>query len=358
MLVRVLGGLAMHHLSRGEHRDGCKIAEELLRIGEASRAGGASIAGHLFMGIGLIWLGEFPEAQESLERVLGFPAPGGRASGADLAAWDMRIFAMCYASIGLLVLGYPDRALSRVQQALVHCRELPPPHVLMRGLAFAALLNLLLGNHRAARQHAEEAIALSSDQQFPFWDETVRLIRGVVLAAHGEPVEGLALARKAVADLAAPGPFGNRACFLALLARACEHAGRTDEALDLLQAALEGSDRNGERWFDAEVHRRRGVWLLNYRPSEQDEIEACFHRALAIAREQRAKMWELRAATALARLWTGQGRSTRARELLQPVHAWFSEGFDTVDFKAASSLLNSFRSTLPDVSASLLDRVE
>ena len=110
--------------------------------------------------------------------------------------------------------------------------------------------------------------------------------------------------------------------------------GTVDEALDLVATALETADTICERWFEAELHRHRGV-LIAHRRGKDAEAEACFHRALGLARLQSAHSWELRAATSLARLWRDQGRCDEARNLLAPVYGWFTEGFDTPDLQEA-----------------------
>ena len=94
-----------------------------------------------------------------------------------------------------------------------------------------------------------------------------------------------------------------------------------------------------ERWWEAEVNRTAGeITLLSPEP-DAAKAEAYFDRALAVARQQQAKSWELRAAMSLARLWRDQGKVQQARELLAPVYGWFTEGFDTGDLKEAKALL-------------------
>ena len=125
---------------------------------------------------------------------------------------------------------------------------------------------------------------------------------------------------------------------ITLLARACEIAGRIEEASTLFDEALQIANRTGERWFVAELYRHKGRLLLLQGQSEAAEGLYCI--ALSIAKEQEAKLWELRAATSLARLRHAQGRPAEARDLLAPVYGWFTEGFDTPDLKEAKALLD------------------
>jgi len=129
--------------------------------------------------------------------------------------------------------------------------------------------------------------------------------------------------------------------YIALLAKAYEFAGQAEEALTLLGNALQITVRIGERWFAAELNRRRGQLLLWQGHSEA--AEELYHKALSIAREQEAKLWELRAAVSLARLRRDQSRHAEARDLLAPIYGWFTEGFNTPDLQGAKALLDELQ---------------
>jgi predicted ATPase len=130
------------------------------------------------------------------------------------------------------------------------------------------------------------------------------------------------------------------AYFLALLADAHGRADQATIGLSLLADALEGVERTGVRWVEAELHRLRGELSLALPEPDQSVAEACFRQALAVAQEQQAKLWELRAATSLARLGRDQRRRNEAHDLLAPIYGWFTEGFDTADLKDAKALLD------------------
>jgi predicted ATPase len=100
------------------------------------------------------------------------------------------------------------------------------------------------------------------------------------------------------------------------------------------------SRKTKERWYEAEINRIAGEIALKSPVPEAARAEGYFERALAIASEQHAKSWELRASMSMARLWRDQGKRDEARELLAPVYGWFTEGFDTLDLKEAKALLD------------------
>jgi predicted ATPase len=183
-------------------------------------------------------------------------------------------------------------------------------------------------------QHLDALEALATEQRLGFVREP-RFVRGAALIAQGAPAEGVLLLREGLATPVGHGTW--RSLGLAFLAHGLVLRGEFSNALVAITEGLERVETTGERQWEAELHRLKGLALL-----EQNEIEgsrAAFEEALRVARRQQAKSYELRAATSLARLWGEQGRRTEARELLSPIYGWFTEGFDTADLKDAKALL-------------------
>jgi predicted ATPase len=123
--------------------------------------------------------------------------------------------------------------------------------------------------------------------------------------------------------------------------------GKFDDALRCISEAITAVETTKERWWESEVHRTAGEIALLSPERDVAKAEEYFERALAVARQQKAKSWELRAAMSLARLWRDQGKVQQARELLAPVYGWFTEGFDTRDLKEAKALLDELISQQP-----------
>src|SRR5262249_1968971 len=148
------------------------------------------------------------------------------------------------------------------------------------------------------------------------------IYRGWFKVNNGDVAAGISLLRSGLAAYRATGQEAWMPHFIALLAGACEIAGQIEEALTLLDDALQIVERTGERWLEAEFHRHKGPLLRQGHPQTAEEL---YRKALSIAWEQEAKLWELRAAVSLARLCRDQGRRAEARDLLAPVYAWFTE---------------------------------
>jgi predicted ATPase len=151
--------------------------------------------------------------------------------------------------------------------------------------------------------------------------------------------EGIAQIRQGFAGFRATGARLTWPWWLATLAEACGKAGQLDEGLRAVEEALAAVQSNEEGHYEAEVYRLKGELLLQEAPAHQEEAEANFQQALAVARRRQAKSWELRAALSLSRLWQRQGKQEAARQLLAEVYGWFTEGFDTADLREAKALL-------------------
>ena len=178
---------------------------------------------------------------------------------------------------------------------------------------------------------------ITTEQGLALYVSYGTIVQGLLLGAQGQDEEGLAQIRTGLAAYRATGAEMNIPTWLAGLAEAQARAGHVEAGLSVLAEALEAVQRTGETKNEAELYRLKGELLLQ---SGVTEAEACFHKAIDIAQKQQAKSWELRAAMSLARLWQQEGKTAEARNLLAPVYAWFTEGFDTADLKEAKALLD------------------
>jgi len=250
------------------------------------------------------------------------------------------------------VLGYPEQALKRAYQALTVAKELSHPLSVAWALWCAGVLHRYRQERQAAKEQAEALITLATEQEFPHWVVLGTLLRGWAVTGQGQREEEIEPMRQSLATWRAMGAELDRPHCLALLAEAWGTTGQPEEGLVVLDEALAAVHRTGEHYCEANLYRLMGELSLQLRspqstasdprprlPNPQAEAEACFHQAIAIARRQSAKSFELRAALSLARLWQQQGKRAEASALLAPIYGWFTEGFDTADLPEARALL-------------------
>jgi predicted ATPase len=341
-VVPVLSGLSTFYQTRSDFAALRATALDLLRLGDALGDAASELVGHRSLALCHYHLGEFRPAREHLERVLRIYVPGEHDLLTSIAAFDMRAAALAYLALTLLIVGYPEQARQRREEALAWSRGLRHPHNLAFSLNYAAFHDLL-ARAPGACDVIDELGALAVEQRFPVWRVGADIMRGHLLAARGQAAEGLPPARAGLDERRATGSSWHETFFLGLLAEVTNHAGDAPEALGLLDSALALAHRTGERWFEAELYRQRGESLLMDQGDTHAAAEASFRRALRVAQEQQARLWELRAAISLARLWAKQGERHKSRDLLAPVYGWFTEGFDTLDLKDAKALLDELR---------------
>jgi predicted ATPase len=186
-------------------------------------------------------------------------------------------------------------------------------------------------------QYADELLALTTERGLEHFRMMAMIERGWSLAGLGRADEGIPLVAAGLAGKRDLGFSTWSPWALTLLADACRMAGQLPAALGHLAEARRQAERTEERWFLAETLRLTGEVLLA--TADAAAAEASYREALALARQQSGKLWELRAAVSLARLWRDQGKRTEARDLLAPVYGWFTEGFDTPVMQEAKVLL-------------------
>jgi class 3 adenylate cyclase/predicted ATPase len=250
---------------------------------------------------------------------------------------------VCCRGVGgmsLWSMGYPDQARTRELEAMELADKLEHPSSQALARIFSSYVFLLRGEFDMARDCLDAASARSTEQGFAHYLLTAKILRGWLLARGGGATEGLELIREGVESGRARGTGVTDAYFLMLLAEAYGRVGKPAMGLEVLGQALADIEETGARMFESEMLRMRGEFLLRGNGEESLEAEVCFTNALDISRRQQARSLELRAASSLARLWRGYGRTREARDLLAPIYGWFTEGFDTADLQEAKALLD------------------
>jgi predicted ATPase len=338
-LVPTLTGLSLFYRNRGELATARELGEQLERLAQRAAEPTSLLEAHDALGSTLFFLGEYSTAQSHFEQgvTLIDPAtqralvlrsgevPGVRCLG--IAAWT------------LWCLGYPAQAVRRSQEALVLAQALGHPPSLAMAHHCAAVLHHRRREVLVVQAHADALLTLATTQGLPLFEGFGTCWRGWALALQGQGTAGLAQLRQGLGALLATGQALVRPHCLVLLAEAAGHTGQVEEGPRLLEEALTVITISGRGDLLAEAYRLQGEFLLQQAVPDVAQAEARFCQALAIARRQQAKSWELRAAMNLSRLWQEQGKQNQARALLAPIYSWFTEGFDTADLQQAKTLL-------------------
>jgi predicted ATPase len=301
---------------------------------------------HLTLGATLVYPGDLVEAHAHIEQAIALYNPHKSHSLALGRSADSGVMSLAYASRTLWLLGYPEQALTRINEACTLAQELS--HAYSQGFAwqFAATLHQYRREPQRVREYAEATMAFAEECAFVRWSAASLMNRGWALVKLGLATDGVAQLQQGLGIWRSMGGDLGLPYYLAKLAEAYKLAGRVAAGLQVVAEALTLMQKNAERYYEAELFRLQGNLLLALARTEDQghtprtaEAEACFQQALDLASRQQAKSLELRAAMSLARLWQHQGKRAEAYELLAPIYGWFTEGFDTADLQEAKVLL-------------------
>ncbi len=317
------------------------LAAECLALAERQGTTAALMIGHRLMGTSLLYTGKIAEARAHLDRAIALYDPHEHRLLATRFGHDIRAAAPCFRSWTQWLLGCPDAALADADRSLRDAREVGQAAALMFSLTTVTVTNILCGKYAAATLLADELVALAEEKSAVLFKAWGTIHRGRVSALNGEPAEAIRIIPSGLSASRSTGARYLVPMFLCDLAWAYAELGRYDEASRYIDEAITTLETTKQRWFEAEASRVAGEIALRLPMADAAKAQVYFDRALAIARQQQAKSWELRAAMSMARLWRDQGKTQQARELLAPVYGWFTEGFDTRDLKEAKALLEA-----------------
>ena len=336
---QALWGSWRSHFVESDHRMGRELGEQCLRLAEESQDVALMIAARFALGGTLVFRGELAAGRHHLELAVPLYDIELHRPLAFHYGQDPGASTLAYLSWTEWYLGFPERALHRGDQALALAQAVGHPLTHAFVLLYLAMSHVLRREWSAARSRAETAIQISNERGFPqtLWYCSSIYARTFIEEGHLEPhltqLQEAVNARKAIGVTSA-------ALFeRALLAEAYGLVNRVEDGLGVLGETIDFARRTGEGFHLPELHRLKGTLLLGQSSDNRAEAEACFAEALEVARHQRARSLELRAAMSLARSWLRQGRRAEAYALLGPIHDWFTEGFDTADLRDARTLL-------------------
>jgi class 3 adenylate cyclase/predicted ATPase len=311
------------------------IAEELLQLAEACGEVQIQVTARSAMGIVLYYQGQFNAALQHL--VVQRSLLASASEGAQLD-WRTVTAGPAFLALTLACLGYPDRAANQLGEAMGLASR-KGSYALAYSLSVAIRVLILLRDDTRLRECAARLVALSDEGGFRQFLNQGLCALGWLEARTGAAKQGLERLRDGLAGMLDLATISGLPFYRSLLVDTLAEAELRPEALIELEDALQISSRSADAWFSAELNRKRGELLLADPSPHAEAAEAAFQRAVAIAREQSANLFALRAATSLARLWDAQGKRVEARQLLASVYSDFAEGFDTPDLEDARALL-------------------
>jgi serine/threonine protein kinase/predicted ATPase len=352
LLFQAQFSLAIVYVVKAEYDRAYDLAGQCLRLGDHLQNPVMLMQSHFLLGLGRCYLGEFTAARVHFEQTFA------TQDSVRIDSWVSLygpVLGRAHLARMLLYLGYHDQSQQMMSEAIAQAERLRHPVGLANTFSLAAQLDSF---HRHAQKTEElaEVIAWHSDEHgLPYYAAVATMTRGWALAAQGQAELGINLIREGLASYVATGTKQQHTYFLTLLAEALDKAGRASEGLEALTKAQSLIEKDKERFWEAELHRLRGELLLKLEDqgSKSEERkshssifnsppspEACFHRAIEVARRQQAKSFELRAVMSLCRLWRQQGKEQEAHALLDEIYSWFTEGFDTPDLIETKRLLD------------------
>ncbi len=321
-----------------------ELAVQFLELADRQTQTAPLCLGHRAMGICLLHEGDIAGGRAHLERAIALYDPASHRPLATRFGLDIGSVQKSWRALALWLLGYPDAAQTNADRAIEDARGLGHTPTLMSSLATTSWTYIFLGNYAKARAQGDELIALADETGASTWKTIGMIFRGATRALAGDAPDAAQQITSSLQSNLSTGASVSIPYFLSVLAKVNADLGELDKAWRCINEAMAAVEATGERWSEADIHRTAGeIALMSWKP-DAAKARAHFERALEVARAQKARSWELRAAMGLARLRRDQGKHAEAHDLLAPVYGWFTEGFETRDLREAKALLEEFAS--------------
>jgi class 3 adenylate cyclase/predicted ATPase len=337
-LSPVLFGRWIHHISRAELDDSLAVAGDLLRLAETQADPVPRIIAHRALANSQFFIGDLIATRTHAEQALASYQPAGRPELAVRYAADPYVPSAYFLAHALLCLGYPDSARQHAVNALARARELGHVLTMAHALHHDCLFHLLARDALAARQQADALISVADEHRLPFWQALGRIFRGRALVDAGQAGRGRDELQAGLAAYRATEGTLYLPYALTLWADVCRTLGELEQGLEAVAEARRLIAASGIRGFEAHAQRVEGE--LHRASGDSDAAAECLQRAMVTARRQQARLSELRAAVSLANLWRERGKRKEAYDLVAPLYAWFTEGLQSADLRAAATLLD------------------
>jgi tetratricopeptide (TPR) repeat protein len=340
-LFAVLLGLRRFALMRGRVQEACELSSQMLELARSHRNPSEQARAHMMLAEAYLRLGDFQFVLQHAQEGMVLCANQDAQSHIRLYGNDTSLGCQIILANGLWHLGYPDQARAALHSGLEQSKTLGHPFSRSFAMFFSANVYLLLGDIPKVQSLAEDLLRVANGHSFALYQTLGAIQLGWVLAEQGHVSAGIEKIRWGIADLRRRQVSAFLPETFAYLSGALAAYSKTQESMAAVDQGLDIVEETGERYWEAELHRRRGEML--WKMGLASQAAAAFTLALTIARSQGSRSWELRAVTSLARLLKQESRSADAYQLLANVYATFSEGIDTTDLQAAAALLQDLQ---------------
>jgi predicted ATPase len=339
-LFPVLRGLSSFYIFVGDFEKGARMGEQILSLAERNDDASMRVEGHLVLGYNLAFLSDLSLGLDHLEKGIANYDPDQDRSRRFRLGNNPGVACFTTSALVLWMLGFPDRALERANNAVALAKRLNHPFSMAYALFHTGLLHLWRQEAELVQECAQAALDIAEEYEFQIWRAVATCLHGAALAGMGRAEEGLTQTNRGMdlyQGMKTPPVFWPLLLFVQ--AGACGQAGRPAEGLIPLDKALKIVGPSSGNLLSSGLCRLKGDLLLALSPENPAEAEAWFQQALEVAQERQARMMELRAAISLSRLWREQGKAEQGRRLLSDSYGRFTEGFTTADLKEARALL-------------------
>lgn len=334
----VLHGLSMCYINQAKLEQVLDVSEEMLSRAEPQNDPMPSLVAHRVMAVTQNIMARFTSAREHAEQAAALFDPERHQDLAHHYGHDQKVATDWHLSMALMFLGFADASNEVEHRASARAQELEHANTTLYDSLYSAFTSLVRRDWPRARRVADAMIEHAGTRSMALWVVFGRHHLGGALAALGESEAALEEIRRGRDEASRLNHWWLRPMTLRFEAQALGDLGRPDEAFACLDEALTLVEATEERWWEAEIHHFRGE-LNEQCNGSREKSEASFRRAIDVARCQNSKLYELRAATSLGRLWRDRGRREEAHDLVAPIYEWFTEGFETADMKDARALV-------------------
>jgi predicted ATPase len=346
----VIYNLWTFYLIKADFNKSIKLGNRYSHIAFKSENNADHISAYTILCLNSWYQGEFLEAMEHAQKGLNLHEQSEQPVNIRLSSIESSTTCLAHKSMALWFLGYPDQSQKEMHKALTLAKIHAQPFAIVRILMYSSVIKFLQRDVKETWRFAEQALVLSTEHGFTYYMSHSLVFKGWAEVMQGQVEVGLDLISQGMSNHQSAGAVLIWNFFLAIKAEAYGEVGRIDEGLDLLDEAIALANNETDRFYEAELHRLKGEFLLQKTmestqelQSIQDEAENCYHQAIKVASQQGAKALELRAYLSLCRMYLQSGEQNGAKKLLERTFEWFTEGFENKDLTEAKLLLKKLK---------------